>query len=257
MSERVGGGNSAVLAALAALTVLISGCGAGSAGSEDELTVLAAASLTESFDELGERFNAEHPDVQVRFDYQGSSTLAEQIRQGRPADVFAAADTENMRKVSGADDTAGDPATFAKNRLVIAVPKGNPADVRSLADFARPERTTVICESEVPCGSATRTVTEAAGVRPQPDSEENDVKAVLRKVQTGEADAGLVYYSDAQSAADEVDTIEFPESAQAPNEYPVATLRNAENPELARAFTEFVRGPQGREVLERHGFSAP
>lgn len=221
-----------------------------------ELTVLAAASLTESFDELGERFEQQHEGVEIRFDYQGSSTLAEQINQGRPGDVFAAADENNMRKVTDAGATDGEPQTFATNRLTIAVPPGNPANVRSLADLTG-DRSVVVCDAEVPCGSATEEVQRAAGVTIEPASEENDVKSVLRKVVAGEADAGLVYVSDALAAGDQVETVDFPESGAAINDYPISTLNGASESELAAEFTEFVRGPEGREVLERNGFGAP
>ena len=219
------------------------------------LTVLAAASLTESFDELGKRFGAEHPGVQVTFDYQGSSTLAEQVNQGRAADVFASADTKNMDKAAA--NLAAPAQPFATNRLAIAVPKGNPTGIRSLADLNAPGRVVVVCAPQVPCGSATEKVEKAAGLQLQPASEEDDVKSVLQKVAAGEADAGLVYVSDAQSAADKVDAVEFPESQQAVNTYPIGALKNAPQPELAAQFLDYVRGPVGREVLAAHGFAAP
>ncbi|MER7015546.1 molybdate ABC transporter substrate-binding protein [Saccharopolyspora sp. NPDC000359] len=241
-----------ITGALLAL-VLFAGC--GQAGSEQQrtLTVLAAASLTESFDELGARFTAEHPDVRVQFDYQGSSTLAEQIEQGRPADVFASADEENMAKVR---DLVGAPQTFATNQLTIVVPPGNPAGIGSLADLSG-DHAVVVCAPQVPCGSAAQQVTRAAGVRVKPVSEENDVKSVLQKVVAGEADAGLVYVTDAKAAGEKVQVIDFPESQQAVNSYPVATVNGAPDPELAAQFVEFVRGPVGREVLAHHGFGTP
>ncbi len=243
-----------VTALLAAVVVLAGGCAAHSG--ERTLTVLAAASLTESFDEIGEQFEQQHPDVQVQFDYQGSSTLSEQIRQGRQADVFASADTENMDKVAQAGSVAGEPAVFAKNRLVIAVPKGNPAGISSLQDLSRPDPAVVTCSPEVPCGAATQRAAEHAGTRLQPDSEENDVKSVLRKVQSGSADAGLVYVTDARSAGDDVQAIDFPAAQEALNDYPIAGLNEAEHPELASEFLDFVRSRAGQEVLTEHGFGA-
>ncbi|WP_211840603.1 molybdate ABC transporter substrate-binding protein [Saccharopolyspora hirsuta] len=233
--------------------VLLAGC--GQAGSEQQrtLTVLAAASLTESFDELGARFTAEHPDVRVQFDYQGSSTLAEQIEQGRPADVFASADEKNMDKVR---DLVGGPQTFATNQLTIVVPPGNPAKITSLADLSG-DRAVVVCAPQVPCGSATKKVTQAAGVQVEPVSEENDVKSVLQKVVAGEADAGLVYVTDAKAAGDRVQVVDFPEAQQAVNSYPIATVNGAPEPELAAQFVEFARGPVGREILAAHGFGTP
>ncbi|MBE9374037.1 molybdate ABC transporter substrate-binding protein [Saccharopolyspora sp. HNM0983] len=243
-------------AAVAVGLLLLASCGQSGEQGRQELTVLAAASLTESFDELGQRFEQQHEGVRIRFDYQGSSTLAEQIDQGRPADVFASADEENMAKVTETGAADGQSQTFATNRLTIAVPPGNPAEVRSLADLTG-DRSVVICEPDVPCGSATAEVARAAGVSIQPASEENDVKSVLQKVIAGEADAGLVYVSDAQAAGEAVQTVDFPESGRAINEYPIVTLRGAPEPGLADEFTEFVRGPEGREVLERNGFGAP
>ncbi|GAA0535832.1 molybdate transport system substrate-binding protein [Saccharopolyspora erythraea NRRL 2338] len=238
--------------------LLLGGCGQASPQQQQQertLTVLAAASLTESFDEIGRRFAAEHPGVRVQFDYQGSSTLAEQINQGRSADVFASADTRNMDKAAA--NLAAPAETFATNRLAIAVPKGNPARVASLADLAAAGRVVVVCAPQVPCGSATEKIERAAGVRLRPSSEEDDVKAVLQKVSAGEADAGLVYVSDARSAAGEVDSVEFPESGKAVNTYPIAALKNAPQAELAKQFLAYVRGPVGREVLTAHGFATP
>lgn len=243
-------------AATAAGLLVLASCGQSDSPGGQELTVLAAASLTESFDELGERFEQRHEGAEIRFDYQGSSTLAEQINRGRPGDVFASANEKNMAKVTDAGAAGGSPQTFATNRLTIAVPPGNPAGVRSLADLTR-DRSVVVCDAEVPCGSATEKVERAAGVAIDPVSEENDVKSVLRKVVAGEADAGLVYVSDARSAGDQVDTVDFPESGAAVNDYPISTLTGAAEPELAQQFTDFVRGPEGREVLERNGFETP
>ncbi|NYI81581.1 molybdate transport system substrate-binding protein [Saccharopolyspora hordei] len=241
-----------IAGALLAL-VLLAGCGQAETQQQRTLTVLAAASLTESFDELGARFTAEHPAVRVQFDYQGSATLAEQIQQGRPADVFASADEGNMAKVR---DLVGGPQTFATNRLTIVVPPGNPAGITSLADLAG-DHAVVVCAPQVPCGSATQRVAQAAGVRLAPVSEENDVKSVLNKVVAGEADAGLVYVTDAQAAGDRVQRIDFPESQQAVNTYPIATVNGAPEPELAAQFVDFARGPVGREILTHHGFGTP
>lgn len=248
-----------MIAAAAAALVLLGGCGAqgGSQPRQRTLTVLAAASLTESFDELGKRFTAEHPDVHVQFDYQGSSTLAEQIKQGRRADVFVSADPKNMDKVVTAGGVAGKPETLATNVLTIAVPPGNPAGIKSFRDLAAPGRTVVVCAPQVPCGSATREVEQSSGVRLHPVSEENDVKSVLRKVTAGEADAGLVYVTDAKSAGPKAQAVDFPEAQQAVNAYPIATLKDAPEPQLAAEFEAFVRGPVGHEVLSQHGFGTP
>ena len=241
------------IAGAALALVLLAGCGTAGSEQHKTLTVLAASSLTESFDELGRKFHAEHPDVEIKFDYQGSSTLAEQIQQGRPADVFASANVKNMDKVR---DQVSPAQTFATNRLTIVVPRGNPAHITSLADLAK-ARDVVVCAPQVPCGSATKKVAQAGGVQLRPVSEENDVKSVLRKVTAGEAGAGLVYVSDAKSAGDAVETVDFPESRQVLNTYPIAAIKSAPQPEAAKAFVELVRGPVGREVLTEHGFDVP
>lgn len=239
------------------LLVLLTGCGSSGSGADRRLTVLAAASLTGAFHEIAARFSAEHPGVRVRFDFQGSSLLAEQIRQGRPAGVYASADTRTMAKVVRADAVAGESRTFATNRLTIVVPAGNPAGITSFADLARPERAVVVCAPRVPCGSATEQVERVTGVRLSPVSEESDVKAVLHKVIAGEADAGLVYRTDARAAGEQVDTVALPASKQAVNTYPIATLAGARHPRLAADFVRFVRGPVGRGILDKYGFGTP
>lgn len=244
-------------AVLAAVLVLAAGCGRPAGSEQRTLTVLAAASLTESFQELGARYEAEHPGVRVRFDFQGSSTLAEQIKQGRQADVFASANAKNMDKVTELGAAEGEPRTFATNQLTIAVPAENPGHVTSLADLGAPGRKVVTCAPKVPCGSATEKVERAAGLPLQPVSEENDVKSVLRKVAVGEADAGLVYVSDARSAGPAVRSVDFPESGQAINTYPAVALGDAPEPELAADWMQLLDGPGGRQVLAKHGFGTP
>ncbi|MFR9728602.1 molybdate ABC transporter substrate-binding protein [Saccharopolyspora sp. MS10] len=246
-----------VVAALIGSALVLAGCSGG--GAEEPrrtVTVLAAASLTESFDELAGRFEAENPGVDVRLDYAGSSTLVEQLIQGRGADVFASANTANMDKAAEAGVTAGEPRVFATNELTIAVPKGNPDRIGSLADLAAPGRLVVRCAPEVPCGAAARTVEQAAGVHPRVVSEENDVKSVLRKVAAGEADAGLVYVTDVRSAKDQVQAVDFPEARRAVNDYPIVQLKDAPEPELATRFLDYVHGPAGADVLAAHGFGA-
>ncbi|GAB3282927.1 molybdate ABC transporter substrate-binding protein [Parasphingorhabdus pacifica] len=243
---------------MAVAVALIAGSSScAGAAEQPTITVLAGASLTEPFEELGERFSAEHRGVRVRFDFQGSSILAEQLRQGRPADVFASADQDNMRKAVDSGVAEGAPAVFATNRLTIAVQPGNPHGIDSLADLNAPGRVVVSCAEPVPCGDATARATEAAGVELRPVSEENDVKAVLRKVVAGEADAGLVYVTDARAAKGQVTAVDFPTSREALNSYPITKIDSTEHPRLADEFTDYVRGPVGREVLGRAGFEAP
>jgi molybdate transport system substrate-binding protein len=234
---------------------------AATSGASPELSgtlmVLAAASLTETFDELKQQFTEEHPGVTVETSYGASSTLARQIVEGAPADVFASASSSTMKTVTDAGLAAGEPAVFVRNTLQIAVPPDNPGQITSLADLARPEVKVALCEPHVPCGSAAQTALAAAGVAVTPVTLEQDVKAVLTKVRLGEVDAGLVYRTDVISAGSEVTGIDFPEAQQAINHYPIAVLSDAPNPETAAAFVELVRSPQGLAVLTRAGFAEP
>lgn len=227
------------------------GATTGCAPQERTLTVLAAASLTESFDQIGERFQRRHPDVEVTFDYQGSSTLAEQLNQGRQADVFASANPENMDKVEQATGVT-ERSVFARNQLTLAVPEGNPANVGSLSDLAG--KTVVVCAPEVPCGVVAEEAEQKAGVTLRPASEENDVKAVARKVSSGEADAGLVYATDVRSSDGALEEVEMPEVSTS---YPIAVPEAAAERELASEFISFVRGEEGQRILREHGFAKP
>jgi molybdate transport system substrate-binding protein len=250
-------------AALAALLAALTACSSGGdqqsqpqPGQPRTLTVLAAASLTEPYQELAGQFQAQHPGVQVKFDFEGSSTLVQQIKQGRKADVFASADTKNMDKVVQAGLNAGPPQTFTTNKLTIAVPAGRGGDIHTFADLAKPEHKVVVCAPQVPCGSATQKIEQATGTQLRPVSEENDVKSVLHKVTAGEADAGLVYVSDAKSAGDKVQSVDFPEAAKAVNSYPEVALKDAPQPQLAQDWESFVQGPAGQAALAQHGFGA-
>lgn len=215
------------------------------------LEVYAAASLQRSFDEIATAFEAAHPGVTVSPVYDGSSTLATQIGEGAPADVFASADEKNMSKVAA---QAPDPRIFAANTLVIAVPAGNPGGVETLEDLSRV--TTILCAPEVPCGAASQTLLSNAGVTVSPASAEQNVTAVLTKVAAGEADAGLVYATDVVGRAD-IEAI-VPEGADTVvNRYPIAALTDAPNPEAAAAFVAFVLSDDGQRILADAGFRAP
>lgn len=250
------------LVGAAAALLLAAGCGAGSTPSGGStpattLTVFAAASLTRTFTVLGTEFESEHPGTTVRFSFAGSSDLVTQLEQGAPADVLASADPTTMAKATAADLVDGTPVTFASNTLEIAVPPGNPARITSFADLARPGLDLVVCAPAVPCGAAAQQVQRATGVRLRPVSEESAVTDVLTKVQSGEADAGLVYVTDVKGAGGKVEGVPFRQSATAVNEYPIAALRGSTQPELARQFTALVTGPRGRQVLAGAGFAAP
>ncbi len=221
------------------------------------LTVLAAASLTETFTELGDRLMADNPDLTVSFSFAGSSALAAQVVAGAPADVFAAASPATMQTV--VDDAGGAlaPVTFARNTLEIAVPPGNPGGVTGLADLGRPELTIALCAPEVPCGAAAAKALAAAGVTGAPDTLEQDVKAALSKVALGEVDAALVYRTDVIAAGDAVRGIEFDEASEAVNDYPIVVLDRAANPDAARAFVDLVLSPEGQDLLAGAGFDHP
>ncbi len=246
-----------VLAAV--LLVAVAGC-----GSDDDkdattetttLTVFAAASLTKTFTEIGQKFEAEHEGVKVSFSFGGSSDLVAQIQQGAPADVFASADTNNMDKA--ADDVEGSPVNFATNVLQIATPPDNPAGIASLQDLAKSGVQVVVCAPEVPCGAATVKVEEAAGIDIKPVSEESSVTGVLGKVTSGAADAGLVYVTDVKGAGDAVTGISFDESSAAVNVYPIAALAASKHADLAAQFVDFVTGSEGQAVLSAAGFGKP
>ncbi|MEU7993871.1 molybdate ABC transporter substrate-binding protein [Micromonospora sp. NPDC049060] len=249
--------------AAAAITALVAlaGCGAGTTaggGSTDgTVTVFAAASLTGSFTRIGQDFEAAHPGTTVVLNFAGSAALAAQINQGAPADVFASAATRNMTTVAEAGNADGDPVVFVRNQLVVAVPKGNPRGVAGLADLARPGVKVALCAEQVPCGAAARTALDAASVALTPVTLEQDVRGALSKVRLGEVDAALVYRTDALAAAADVTAVEFPESARAVNDYPIVALRDAPNPDGARAFVAYVRSERGRAVLTAAGFQAP
>ena len=221
------------------------------------ITVFAAASVTDTFAQIADAFTAKHPGVEVVVNFGGSSGLATQIVQGAPADVFAAASGATMKTVTDAALTRAEPVAFATNTLEIAVPAGNPGSVTELADFANPDLIVALCAVAVPCGAAAQTVLNTAGIVASVDTYEQDVKAVLTKVELGEVDAGLVYTTDILAAGDAVEGIEFSESDAAVGTYPIAQLTASANPDAAAAFIEFVLSPAGKRILDAAGFGAP
>lgn len=248
------------LAATAALALGAAGCsggGDGGGGGRTTLTVYAAASLQEPFEDLGEQFEADHEGVDVEFSFAGSSTLVEQIQQGAPADVFASANTSTMDTLVDAELQAVDPVDVTTNTLMIAVPAGNPAGVTDLTSLTGDGINLVVCAPEVPCGAAAEAVEEAAGLDFSPVSEEQSVTDVLNKVSSGEADAGLVYVTDVKKAGDDVEGIAFPESDSAVNSYPITTVKDSAHPELGQEFVDLVAGETGQQVLGEYGFGEP
>jgi molybdate transport system substrate-binding protein len=239
--------------------VLISGCDSSEqpAAGNTRITVFAAASLKKTFTDIGEQFKTENPGFSVEFSFAGSSDLVTQLTQGAEADVFASADTKNMDKAAQAGLLAGDPVNFASNTLIIAVAPGNPKKIASFKDLTRQGLNVVVCAPQVPCGSATQKVEQATGVTLKPVSEESSVSDVLNKVTSGQADAGLVYVTDAKGAGDKVAVVAFPEAVGAVNTYPIAVLKDSKNPELARKFVDLVAGESGQKVLSAAGFAKP
>lgn len=254
------------------LAVLVAACGGGQAAPSTasrsaaatssealsgELTVFAAASLTDAFEAAAERFEQAHPDVSVAFNFASSSTLATQIMDGAPADVFASANQTQMDVVEDAGLVAGESTDFAGNSVQIAVESGNPKAIDGLQDLARDDLTVVLAAEEVPAGEYAREALDAQGIEVAPASLETDVRAVLSRVALGEADAGVVYASDIASAGEQVEGVDIPPDENVPATYPIATLTDAPNPAVADAFIEHVTSDDGQELLSEFGFSSP
>ncbi|MBD0860556.1 molybdate ABC transporter substrate-binding protein [Gordonia sp. zg691] len=231
---------------------LLAGCSADT--STTTLDVSAASSLKTAFTAIADEFERRHDGVTVSLSFDGSSTLVNQIKQGAPADVFAAADEKNMAKLGAA---ALDPRIFATNTLVIVTAPGNPRNIRSFADLDEPGVTTVVCQPAQPCGAATEAVERTAGVTVDAASEEQSVNAVLTKVTTGQADAGVVYVTDARAAGDKVHTVADPAFAAVVNTYPITTLAGVDARDLGAQFVELVLGPDGQAILTGAGFGPP
>ncbi|CQD15569.1 molybdate ABC transporter substrate-binding protein [Mycolicibacterium conceptionense] len=242
-----------------AATALIAGCdSAGSTTAEGEsITVFAAASLKSAFTEIGEQFETDNPGSSVEFSFAGSSDLVTQLTQGAEADVFASADVRNMDRAVAAGLVEGAPVDFASNTLTIVVAPGNPKGIKSFADLTKPGVSVVVCAPPVPCGGATEKVEKATGVTLAPVSEETSVTDVLGKVTSGQADAGLVYLTDAAGAKDKVASVAVPEAAQAVNTYPIAVLKDSGHAQLAQRFVELVTGEAGQKALAKAGFAKP
>lgn len=251
------------LVSLLLLVASLSGCSAKPrmpgqpTPSVRSIVVFAAASLKPAFTEISEQFKADNPGADTDFDFAGSSELATQLTHGATADVFASADTAQMDTVTGAGLLNGMPVNFASNSLVIVTATGNPKNVHSFADLTKPGLSLVVCQQPVPCGAATRRIEDKTAVRLRPVSEEPTVTDVLHKVTSGQADAGLVYVTDALQAGGKVATVTFPEAFHAVNVYPVAVLKQAPQTGLAQRFVALVTGDTGQKILEQAGFGKP
>ena len=243
--------------------LFLAGCTSGATDPARTLTVFAAASLSDVFPELGERLEDRNPGLEVRFAFAGSATLAAQLVEGAAADVIAAADERQMQRLRD-EDLVPSVEVFAENSLVLAVPADDPrgaglpeGDPPPLSDLVDVDMTVAVCAPEVPCGAAAAEVLEAAGLSAAPDTYEDDVRAVLTKVQLGEVDAGLVYRSDVQSAGDTVLWFAFREAPQAVNRYPVGVLAAAAEPAAAQEFVDLVLSDEGQRLLADAGFLPP
>lgn len=234
-------------ATAALLAAVLLGATACSGTDDASPVVFAAASLTNPFEEL-----ADDAGVAANLSFGGSSGLVDQLVGGAPADVFASANTATMDRAVAEGVTDGEPVRFATNVLVLVTPAGNPAGITGL-DNSLDGAKLVVCAPQVPCGQATTTLAEAVGITLEPVSEESAVTDVLGKVTSGEADAGLVYATDAAGADDAVETIEIPESSQHVNEYWIVAAKDA-NAKEAASFIELVTGPRGQELLADYGF---
>ncbi|MFF1907081.1 molybdate ABC transporter substrate-binding protein [Kitasatospora sp. NPDC058218] len=252
--DKASGGSSSAASTTGASST---GASSGAAKVSGPITVFAAASLKETFTDLGKKFEAANPGAKVTFNFGGSSSLATSINSGAPADVFAAASPATMKTVTDAGGATGEPKTFVRNTLTIAVPKGNPKHLAALNDLAAPGVKVALCAKEVPCGAAAQTALKAAGVNLTPVTLEQDVKGALTKVELGEVDASLVYRTDVKADAAKIDGVDFPEAAKAVNDYPIAALAKAPNKDAAAAFVAYIQSPEAQQVLTAAGFQAP
>jgi molybdate transport system substrate-binding protein len=248
-------------ACLAAVSLLATGCGGAATASSSKPTgtvvVFAAASLKDAFDEIGTQFEKANPGVSMKFNFAGSSSLATQIKQGAPADVFASADTQSMGTVTSGGGADGTPQTFAKNRMEIIVAPGNPKHITSVADLAKSGVQVVLCASAVPCGVYAQEIFKKAGITVKPVSEETSVSSVVTKITLGQADAGIVYVTDVKAAGSKAEGVAIPDSQNVLADYPIVKVKGAPNSEGASAFIDYVMSPAGQKVLASFGFLPP
>jgi molybdate transport system substrate-binding protein len=250
------------LGALSALfaVVLLAGCGGGSGSggggnAPSSITVLAASSLTGAFTDLGQQFESENPGVTVKFAFDSSATLAQQAVGGAPADVLATADQKTMD--SAHQVQLDEPTVFATNVMVLVTPANNPAGISSFTDLDKTSVKYVVCVPTAPCGSVGAALLAQNHITSNPVSTEVDVKSVLAKVTSGEADAGLVYKTDAIAAGEQVRTFPIPGTASQVTTYPIVTLTQSKSTSLSQEFIDLVTGPSGQRVLHQAGFGPP
>ena len=263
---RAGAGAGLLMLALAACsstttsTAAAPGTSAGTAKATNlsgTLVVFAATSLTDAFDKIGTQFHDANTGVTVKFNYNGSSSLATQINQGAPADVFASASPKNMTTVTDEKNTASMPQDFAANRGEIMVEAGNPKNIKSVAGLANSSLKVVTCAPEVPCGALATEIFKNAGVTVKPVSQEENVGGVVTKVSLGEADAGIVYVTDVKANGSKTTGVPIPDNQNQITDYPIAEVKAAPNAAAAAAFITYVLGPDGQAVLKGFGFLPP
>jgi molybdate transport system substrate-binding protein len=267
-----------ILVPILLLSILLTACGAAPvpalsaqalttapASIPSALTVFAAASLIDAFTEIGAAFEAANPGINVTFNFAGSQALRTQIEEGAPVDVFASASGKEMDALVTGRLVAQDvPQNFLTNKLVVILPADNPAALTKLEDIANPGVKLVLAAEEVPVGKYARQALDLMGasfgtgfkdkVLANIVSNEDNVKQVVAKIQLGEADAGIVYISDAIAAPD-LKSIEIPEDLNVIAKYPIAPLTKSANTDLAAKFTEFILSTEGQTILQKWGFS--
>jgi len=256
------------VACAASAVLVLAACGSSAGGSSSgasaasgkpsgQLVVFAATSLTDAFAKIGAQFEKANPGVTVKFNYDGSSTLATQITQGAPADVFASAAPANMSTVTDGGDATGTPQVFTRNTAEIMVEKGNPLHIESVKDLADDKIKVAVCAPEVPCGALAQEVFKNAGVTVKPVSEETNVGGVVTKVTLGEVDAGVVYVTDVKENESKASGVTVPADQNSITDYPIVQVKGAPNVTAAKAFISYVLGPNGQKVLASFGFLPP
>jgi molybdate transport system substrate-binding protein len=247
------------LVTVAAVAALIAASQPAAAGRQPsgEVTVFAAASLTESFGAIARQFEKKYPDVDVKFNFDASSNLATQIQQGAPADVFASADEASLQKAADSGDVTADPVVFARNRLEVAVEAGNPENVKGLRDLDDPDLVVVLCADSVPCGKYAAEAFAKAGVTVNPASREENANATLSKVSLGEADASVVYVTDVKAAKGEVTGVRIPDRQNVIATYPTAAVEGSDNSAAGKAWVQFIQSAGAQKTLRRFGFLPP
>ena len=240
------------------LLLVVTACADGSG--ETTITIFAASSLTGPFTQIGEDYEAEHPGVEVEFNFGSSSDLADSIVSGDAlgtADVFASADEANVQKLVRDAAAAAEPVPFAQNQAQLAVPSGNPGDVEGLDDLADDDLLVGLCAEDVPCGAYAREVLANAGVEASVDTNEAKVTDVVDKLISGDLDVGIVYVSDVVANEGELQGIEIPDDVNVLADYPIVPVADSEHPDEAEAFVAYVQTPEARQVLEDAGFLIP